>query len=247
MSTTKLILLVLAPLAACGAPTRPAPTPTPAAAAAPPPLPGALRWMRRSAEYRALARQTYAFAALRLAELARGRPAGTWAVILDADETVLDNSEYERRRAIVDSGYTDASWAAWVREQAAGAVPGAAGFTTTVQHLGGRVAIVTNRADSLCADTRSNLARAGIATDLVLCMLPGGSDKNPRFERVQQGTAAPGLPALTVIEWIGDNILDFPHLTQAVRADSTALAEFGRRFFLLPNPLYGSWERNPEP
>jgi acid phosphatase len=146
MNTMRLIiLLVAASLAACATAAPPAPVAAPAPPAAP--LPGALRWVRRSAEYRALARQTYAFAALRLAELARGRPAGTWAVILDADETVLDNSEYERRRAIVDRGYADASWAAWVREQAAGAVPGAASFTTTVQHLGGRVAIVTNRAD----------------------------------------------------------------------------------------------------
>lgn len=243
MSTTKLVLL-LVPLAACGAPTRPAPAPTPAA---PAPLPAALRWMRRSAEYRALTRQTYAFAALRLDDLARGRAAGSWAVILDADETVLDNSEYERRRASVDSGYTDASWAAWVRERAAGAVPGAAGFTAAVRSLGGRVVIVTNRADSLCADTRANLQAAAVPADLVLCMPPGESDKNPRFERVQQGTAAPGLPALTVVEWIGDNIQDFPHLSQAARNDSTAFADFGRRFFVLPNPVYGSWERNQEP
>jgi 5'-nucleotidase (lipoprotein e(P4) family) len=247
MSTTKLCLLALVPLAACGTPTRPAPATTPTPAAAPAPLPAALRWMRRSAEYRALTRQIYALAALRLDELARGRPAGSWAVILDADETVLDNSEYERRRAAMDSGYSDASWAAWVRERAAGLVPGAAGFTTTVKGLGGRVVIVTNRADSLCADTRANLGAAGIATDLVLCMPPGESNKNPRFERVQQGTAAPGLLALSVVEWIGDNIQDFPHLTQAARSDSTALAEFGSRFFVLPNPVYGSWERNEEP
>jgi 5'-nucleotidase (lipoprotein e(P4) family) len=247
MATTRLLLLAMAPLAACGTPARPTPATAPAPAAAPAPLPAPLRWMRRSAEYRALTRQTYAFAALRLDELARGRPAGSWAVILDADETVLDNSEYERRRASVDSGYSDASWASWVRERAAGVIPGAAAFTVTVRRLGGRVVIVTNRADSLCADTRANLESAGIPTDLVLCMPAGESNKNPRFERVQQGSAAPGLPALAVVEWIGDNIQDFPHLTQDVRGDTTALAEFGRRFFVLPNPVYGSWERNQEP
>jgi len=247
VAITRLLVLAAVPFAACGAPARPAPATAPTPAAAPAPLSPALRWVRRSAEYRALTRQIYAFAALRLDELARGRPAGSWAVILDADETVLDNSEYERRRAAVDSGYSDASWAAWVRERAAGEVPGATSFTVTVRSLGGRVVIVTNRADSLCADTRGNLNAAGIATDLVLCMPPGESNKNPRFERVQQGTAAPGFPALTVVEWIGDNIQDFPHLTQAARSDAAALAEFGRHFFLLPNPVYGSWERNEEP
>ncbi len=51
-----------------------------------------------------------------------------------------------------------------------------------------------------------------------------------------------GLPRLAVVAWVGDNILDFPALTQATRDDSTALGEFGKRFFIIPNPMYGSWE-----
>ncbi|HET7746393.1 MAG TPA: 5'-nucleotidase, lipoprotein e(P4) family, partial [Vicinamibacteria bacterium] len=71
--------------------------------------------------------------------------------------------------------------------------------------------------------------------------------KNPRFERVQKGTAAEGLPPLEVLLWIGDNIQDFPGLRQdVVRADpEAALAPFGTRYFAIPNPMYGSWERNP--
>lgn len=225
----------------------PAARTAPAPVAAPAELPGALRWMRRSAEYRALTRQTYAAAARRLDELAPAVAAGSWGVILDADETVLDNSAYERRRALLDSGYTDASWAAWVKEKAAEAVPGAPGFTAHVRALGGRVVIVTNRADSLCAETRANLHVARIAADVVLCQPAGGSDKNPRFARVQNGTASPALPPLTVLEWLGDNIQDFPGLTQGVRGDSATFALFGRRYFVLPNPVYGSWERNKAP
>src|SRR6185437_14101912 len=94
-------------------------TPTPASRA----LPNDLKWFRLSAEYRALARQAYGVAGERLPELSRGLAAGSWGVILDADETILDNSEYERRRFLADSGYTDASWLAWVNERAAAAVP----------------------------------------------------------------------------------------------------------------------------
>jgi acid phosphatase len=166
-------------------------------------------------------------------------------VILDADETVLDNSEYQRRLAVTGASYAEPTWSAWVRERAATAIPGAAEFTRRVRSSGGRIAIVTNRADSLCAATRENLAAAGIETDLVLCQLPGESDKNLRFTRIQNGAAAASVPALTVVAWIGDNIQDFPRLTQSARSDSTALAEFGRRYFLLPNPMYGSWERLP--
>jgi predicted secreted acid phosphatase len=129
-----------------------------------------------------------------------------------------------------------------VNERAAPAVPGALEFTKLVHSLGGLVAIVTNRSMAECDATRDNLRTIGIEADVVLCQPPGEGNKNPRFERVQSGTAAPGLPALTVVEWLGDNIQDFPSLTQAARTDSTALGQFGRRYFVLPNPMYGSWE-----
>jgi 5'-nucleotidase (lipoprotein e(P4) family) len=203
--------------------------------------------MQRSAEYRAITNQTYAAAGSRLVELAPAISGTAWGVILDADETVLDNSAYAMRRARVDSGYTEESWSAWVRDTAATAVPGAVEFTRRVHGLGGRVVIVTNRADSLCALTRVNLRRVGVDADLVLCQPGAQTDKNPRFEAVERGTASPTLPALVVVEWIGDNIQDFPHRTQSVRDDPGAWALFGTRYFALPNPVYGSWEANPPP
>ena len=232
--------------AACTAPASTAtgrPSPSPIAAR---PLSNDIRWFRSAAEYRALTRQTYAVAAERLPELARGATARTWAVILDADETVLDNSEYQRRRWVLDSSYTEPTWQAWVNERAATAVPGAPEFIRHVHELGGRVVIVTNRAMTLCDATRANLESLSITPDLVLCQPPGESDKNPRFQRVQSGTAAPGIPALKVVAWVGDNILDFPGMSQAMRGDPKAFADFGRRFFILPNPMYGSWQQNPE-
>ena len=176
-------------LAACAAPPRTAPAPQPRT------LPAGLAWMWQSAEYRALARQTYAVATARLEELAPAIPASAWGVILDADETVLDNTTYEIRRAGLDSAYTEPSWSAWVREEAAPAVPGAVAFTRRVHELGGRVIIVTNRADSLCGPTRGNLQHVGVDADLVLCQPPGQPDKNPRFDAVRRGTASPALPA----------------------------------------------------
>src|SRR5687768_1290810 len=180
-----------------------APAPATATAPATRRLPNDVRWVRGSAEYRALALQTYRAAGERLPELARGLAAGAWGVILDADETVLDNSEYQRRRALLDSAYTEPTWNAWVRERAAGAVPGAVDFTRRVRALGGRVAIVTNRAEAVCEDTRQNLRDVGVDADVVLCQAPGPSDKNPRFQRVQQGTAAPGVGPLAVVAWVG--------------------------------------------
>jgi acid phosphatase len=237
---------MVAGLAACAAPGRSvvpgeAPNTVPLR-----PTPNDIRWVRLSAEYRAITQQVYRAALERVIALAGDRSAGTWAVVLDADETVLDNSEYQRRRTALDSGYTEPSWSAWVRERAARAVPGAVEFIRGVRAQGGRIAIVTNRADSLCAATRENLRALTIDADLVLCQASGESDKNPRFRRVENGTAAPGVGPLAVVAWVGDNIQDFPGLRQTARGDSAALADFGNRYFILPNPMYGSWERLPE-
>jgi 5'-nucleotidase (lipoprotein e(P4) family) len=204
-----------------------------------------IHWVRSSAEYRGIALEVYRDAGEHLAALTRGMAAGSWAVILDADETVLDNSLHERRLADAGKSYNEVEWAVWVRERAATAVPGAVDFTRLVHELGGRIAIVTNRADSLCGPTRENLKKIGVTADIVLCQT-GPGDKNPRFQRVANGTAVVGIPALKVVEWIGDNIQDFPNLTQAIRTVADGYANFGVRYFLLPNPMYGSWEKNVE-
>lgn len=209
-------------------------------------LGNAAHWFRNSAEYRAIALQTYRLAGERLRELAAGRAEGSWAVILDADETVLDNSEYQKRLAAADARFDIRTWNDWVHEEAATPVPGAADFIRTARQLGGRVALVTNRDEEVCEATRRNLADLAIDVDVVLCRPPSSSDKNPRFAAVANGTAAPGLPPLTILMWIGDSIQDFPALTQDLRdAAPAAYDAFGRTYIILPNPMYGSWERNP--
>lgn len=208
-------------------------------------LPLSIHWARNSAEHRALYLQAYRVAGERIGELARGRALGTWAVVMDADETVLDNSTYQKERAQEGEGFTSESWASWIRRVEATALPGSAGFIERVRRLGGRVAIVTNRDDEVCPETRTNLMQLGIPVDVVLCRRQGESDKNPRFEQVRNGTAAPGVPPLEILMWVGDNIQDFPGLDQNIRmfADS-AFAEFGGRYIVLPNPMYGSFEQN---
>ena len=248
------ILLLITLAAACTPPVAttppvaPAPAPAPSAATAPQPSQslGAVHWWRNSAEQRAVFVQAYRWAGERLRELARGETAGGWGVIMDADETTLDNSAYQLRRGRQNLGYSSESWAEWVRERAAPALPGAVAFTRLVRELGGRVAIVTNRDEAVCDPTRENLRSVGITFDVVLCRPPGEgqSDKNPRFQAVQQGTA--GMPPATVLLWVGDNIQDFPALTQQLRAQGDeAFDPFGRTHIVLPNPMYGSWERNP--
>ena len=206
--------------------------------------PLALRWYRTSAELRGLFLQTYHLATHELERRVQATKPRDWAVILDADETVLDNSQYQLMSG--GRGFTEESWTEWVRMGAATALPGSVDFTKRVHALGGKVVIVTNRHQAVCPETIDNLRSIGIAADEVLCQPVGANgDKNPRFEAVQNGTAPSVLPPLNVLMWFGDNIQDFPHLTQRLRGEIPAeYAAFGRIYFLLPNPLYGSWTKN---
>lgn len=210
-------------------------------------VPPGIHWVRTSAEYRIIFEATYAQAWVAV-QRARAEAQGPWAVIIDADETLLDNSTYQLQRARQGLGYTSSSWNAWVREEAATALPGAVHFTQRVRAAGGRVAVVTNRDEEVCEPTRRNLRAVGIAFDVVLCREPGESEKDGRFERVQTGQAAEGLPPLSVVAWLGDNVGDFPGGSQELRgAASAELEGFGSRWFVFPNPMYGSWESNVDP
>ncbi|MFI5257961.1 MAG: 5'-nucleotidase, lipoprotein e(P4) family, partial [Gemmatimonadales bacterium] len=89
-------------------------------------------------------------------------------------------------------------------------------FTSKVHALGGRVVVVTNRDAAYCDATRTNILRVGIPADEVLCRTDRASgSKDPRFTAVQNGTAPSTLPPLRVLMWVGDNIQDFPALTQS--------------------------------
>jgi 5'-nucleotidase (lipoprotein e(P4) family) len=210
------------------------------------PIPGAVRWARDSAEHRALFLEVYRAATAHVEQEGARRAPGTWAVILDADETTIDNSGYQRERALAGRGFEAESWREWCARREAVPLPGAAAFLDRVRALGGRIAIVTNRNADECPDTEAVFQAHGLAYDVMLCKPVGGpSDKNTRFEAVARGTTPAGLPPLDVVAFVGDNIQDFPGLGQAIREESDdAFAAFGERYFLLPNPMYGSWERN---
>ena len=215
----------------------------------------ALHWSRNSAEHRAIFEQTYRQAITSVEALSEGREAGTWAVSLDADETLIDNSTYQLEIGERGEAFGPESWNEWINKMSAPALPGAVIFTRRVKQLGGVIAVVTNRRTHQCGATAENLQSVGLWFDVVLCREESG-EKEPRWEALQSGSAADWPDAqvsaaweprsVEILVWVGDNIGDFPDQTQDMRTQQAALAGFGSRFFVLPNPMYGSWEANPK-
>jgi 5'-nucleotidase (lipoprotein e(P4) family) len=158
--TRLLIVAVLAAGCASGgkapagasAPAHPQTAPA-VATAKPATLPDNIRWMQNSAEYVAIATQTYRLATARVEADARGRAAGTWGVIVDADDTVINNIAYQAGLFRDGVTHTPERFTAFVRQYSSTAVPGAGAFLARVRALGGRIGIVTNRLQIECDDT----------------------------------------------------------------------------------------------
>jgi acid phosphatase len=171
------------------------------------------------------------------------------AVILDVDETVLDNSPYQARLICDGREYDEASWADWVHERAARALPGSLEFAKAAAKKGVRVIYLSNRSQDLNEDTLANLRALGfpIADDKVFLGLgtyvkdceQNGSEKTCRRQLVGRD--------YRVLMQFGDQLGDFVQLlanTPDGRAKTIApyAAWIGERWFVLPNPTYGSWE-----
>ncbi len=208
------------------------------------PLGNDIKWYQRAAERKALSLQAYTLASAKLE--AKAATLTNFAVVMDIDETTLDNSTIQHERADLGLGFSQAAWTAWVNRKAAAPIPGALAFTKRVHELGGKLVFVTNRiAATECAQTAENLTATGFAFDGMLCKTTV-SDKNPRFDSITSGTSGiAGLAAMPIAMFVGDNIQDFPLLTQEIRKQpDAAFASFGDSFWLIPNPMYGSWEKN---
>jgi 5'-nucleotidase (lipoprotein e(P4) family) len=205
-----------------------------------------IKYVRDSAEYHALARQLYRQAAM-AADAGSAGGQGEWAVVLDVDETALDNSAYQLERATYGGGFDLASWNAWVRREEAPAVPGAVEFVRDVRAAGGRIAWITNRDEVTREETRRNLLAEGLwHEDDRLCLQRDEEyTKVVRRRELRQGRGAcawAGDP-VRIVAYIGDQMGDFPGAGEedATASGPPADEAFGVRHFLLPNPMYGRW------
>ncbi|WP_110708328.1 5'-nucleotidase, lipoprotein e(P4) family [Salinicola sp. CR57] len=229
-------------LAACA--QQPAQPPAPQASLADE-LVMATAWMQSSGEYVALSHQAFNLARMNLdrALAAAGSQAQRPpAIIVDVDETVLDNSPYEAWLIANDENYASDSWHQWVERASAAPMPGAKPFLDYAASRGVEIFYVTNRRDDETEATLRNLRQVGFPDADHEHFLPrtDSSDKTSRRLRVAQSH--------WVVLLMGDNLGDFSQgfdreSAAARRAAANAQADaFGSRYIVLPNPAYGAWE-----
>lgn len=209
----------------------------------------AVAWMQNSAEYRELCYQAYNIALERVETAVKNHKAGDkpLAIVLDADETVIDNSAVEAGLVGTDNAYNSKDWNEWCNAAVALAMPGAAEYLQAVDKLGVEIFYVSNRKLSQVPATAKNFKALGFpqADAKHMIFKDDTGNKMPRFARV--------MADYDVVVFMGDNAGDLPIGTYGKgQTDRNALvdahrAEFGRRFIALPNPSYGDWEAALQP
>lgn len=201
-------------------------------------------WFANSAENQYLFEQTYAYAKILLVEKMKFKQTSkSPGVILDLDETVLDNSPYQLECIRNGTTFNAESWNVWVGKAEAKALPGAISFLRYCEENGIEVFYISNRNSTQLEATLNNLTKLMLPfvnPDHVLLMGDTG-DKSERRAMVANRT--------NVLLLLGDNLLDFENYYEdrtnnygKATVDKT-LKEALDRFVLFPNPMYGQWQK----
>lgn len=171
------------------------------------------------------------------------------AVILDIDETVLDNSPNQARLIRDGKEFNEAGWAQWCKEGIAKPMAGALQFARYAASHGVAVFYLSNRKQELDAVTLKNLRDDGFPVANADSFLglglqvdgckQHGSDKGCRRELIAR--------KYRVVMQFGDQLGDFLDVPANTIAERRAIVKpyldwLGDRWFVLPNPVYGHWE-----
>jgi len=219
-------------------------------------------WMQRAVEYRANALTVYALARIRLDEAlgdrnwtaAPGEQTGDFqnlppAVVLDVDETVLDNSKYQVWLMQADQSFSTKSWNQFCAAQISAAIPGAVEFTRYAESKGVKVFYVTNRGAETEKDTRSNMEKLGfpLGGNVDTFLMQG---EKPDWTGAKSTRRAVITKDYRLLLNIGDNLGDFDDRYRSSEADrvkafEAGIPHWGKQWLMLPNPTYGSFDTAP--
>ena len=216
-------------------------------------------WTQRAVEYKANALTVFALARLRLDEAlvdkgwtaAPNEQKGDFgalppAVVLDVDETVLDNSLYQAWMMKNNQAFSVKTWNVFCADQVSRAIPGAVEFARYADSKGVKVFYVTNRGVETEKDTRANMEKLGfpmggnVDTFLMQNEKEGwGSAKSTRRAAIAKD--------YRILLNLGDNFGDFDDRylsgeADRIKAFEADAAYWGKQWLMLPNPTYGSFD-----
>lgn len=203
---------------------------------------GGTLWARTSGEQRALHYQ--AFYAARLAlekDLATKKKKLPRAIVVDLDETILDNGPYQEKILLTGQPFP-AHWPDWVKKADAKAIPGAAEFLQWASSKKVKIFYVTNRTQEFSKETTENLKKLGLpeVTEETLITKVEGKGKEDHRRKIRE--------KYSIVLLVGDNLNDFSDIfekknpEERVKSVDELRAKFGVEFIMLANPMYGDWE-----
>lgn len=204
----------------------------------------ATAWYQQSAEMRACYLQAFKLAQIQMKEnLNASKDARPKAVIVDIDETMLDNSPFEVYLINNDLSYSNELWTEWVKMEAAKALPGALDFALFAKQNNVEVFYISNRSLKNYLPTLKNLVKEGFpfADSAHIILKDETSDKSARREFVGSSH--------DILLLVGDNLRDFDEMFKE-RSDNFGFKTvddhknlLGTRYIILPNPMYGEWQK----
>ncbi|MCM3567944.1 5'-nucleotidase, lipoprotein e(P4) family [Neobacillus mesonae] len=201
-------------------------------------------WFQNAGEAKALYYQGYNIGKLRLDEILRKKQYNRSlkpAIVLDIDETVLDNSPYHASFIINGNG-NRFDWSKWFNRAEARALPGALDFLRYADSKGVEIFYISNRQEKQKEATIKNLKNVGAPQanpDHVLLQQKNEKGKETRRNHVAK--------THDIVLLFGDNLGDFSGFdgltdTGRVKTVDKMKEEFGKKLIVFPNPMYGDWE-----
>jgi len=223
-------------------------------------------WTQRSVEFKGNALTVFALARIRLDQALADK---TWtaapveqkgdfanippAVVLDIDETALDNSLYQVWTMKAGTVFSLPTWNEFCNAKVSRPVPGAAEFTKYAESKGVKVFYISNRAAEVEPATRENMEKFGFAMGG-----PGGGNVDTflmQGEKPEWGSKKGTRRAVIVKDYrilleFGDNFGDFDDRYSSSEADRLKFFEenkerWGREWLVIANPTYGSFDSAP--
>ena len=199
-------------------------------------------WYQNAAEVDALYQQGYNIATAKLKEYLKTPSEKPYSIVLDLDETVLDNIPYQVQNVKDGTAFNAKDWDEWVQKAAAKPVAGAKEFLQFADKNKVQIYYISDRTDSQIDATIKNLEEQGLpfqGRDHLMFKKEGDKSKEPRRQEVMKHT--------NLIMLFGDNLVDFADFSKTSETDREKLyeelkGEFGEKFIIFPNPMYGSWE-----